>query len=591
MVIVSPPSAGEPRVSRPWLQAYPAGVPAGIPARAIASLPALAAQACARFRERPAFTHLGGTLRFGTFERLTRDFAAHLQAALPSPVKGERIAIMLPNSLQYPVVLFGALRAGMVVVNVNPRYTASELAFQLRDSGAVAVVVLENFAQTVQQALPGTAVRHVLVTGLGDLLPAPKRLLVNFVVRHVKHLVPAARIPGAVRLRAALADGRRQALDEPALGPADAAFLQYTGGTTGRPKGALLSHGNLVANVLQTTAWTMGVLRPGREVVVTPLPLYHVFELTANLMVFVHLGGRNVLVTDPRDLHGLVKLLRRTPFTVITGVNTLFDALLAAPGFAAVGRARRGKLKLAVSGGMAVQAAVARRWQEATGTPLLEGYGLTETSPIVCANPVDATAFSGKLGLPVPSTEVAIRDSDGHDLPPGEAGEICVRGPQVMQGYWRQPEETAAVLSPDGWLRTGDIGRMDERGWVEFVDRSKDIIVVSGFKAFPGEIEEVARRHPGIVDAGAVGVPDARSGEAVALFVVARDPALTAEEVRAHCARHLTGYKQPRTIEFRTELPRTPLGKVLHRQLKEEAARAAAAEGAVVPAATVAVAS
>jgi long-chain acyl-CoA synthetase len=478
---------------------------------------------------------------------------------------------MLPNVLQYPVTLFGALRAGLTVVNVNPLYTASELEHQLADSGARAIVVLENFAHTVEQALARGRVEHVIVTRVGDLFPPARRWLVNFAVKYLKRMVPRWHIPVAVDFREALKRGALRPPGDARVGPDDIAFLQYTGGTTGRPKGAMLTHGNMVANVEQTAAWISPVLKEGEETVVTALPLYHIFALTANLLVFLKLGGTNVLITNPRDIPRFVAELRKTRFTVITGVNTLFNALLDAPGFDAVCAASRGVLKVAVAGGMAVQRTVAERWRRATGIPLVEGYGLTEASPIVCANPLDALEFSGKLGLPVPNTEVAILDEHGDEVAAGDAGEICVRGPQVMRGYWNAPEETANVFTAAGWLRTGDIGRMDGRGFVEFIERRKDVIVVSGFKAYPTEIEDVAMLHPGVKDAGAVGVPDARSGEAVALFVVKKDPGLTAEALLAHCARHLTGYKLPRRIEFRSALPKTPVGKILRRGLKEEA--------------------
>ena len=555
-----------------WLDSYPQGVPAEIDARSYASLGELLERSCVRFGERNAFSSMGVSISYAELDRLSRDFAAYLQKALGLH-KGERVAIMLPNLLQYPVALFGTLRAGLTAVNVNPLYTASELRHQLADSGAAAIVVLENFARTLQEALPGTAVRFVIVTQIGDLFPPPRRWLVNLAVKYLRRMVPGWDLPGAARLREALEQGAARALDEAGIGPRDVAFLQYTGGTTGVAKGAILTHGNMIANVEQVAAWTRSALRPGEEIVVTALPLYHVFALTANLLVFVKLGGENVLITNPRDIAGFVAELRRTRFTAITGVNTLFNALLNAPGFDAVAAASRGTLRLAVAGGMALQRSVAERWEKATGVPLVEGYGLTEASPIVCANRFDAGQFTGKLGLPVPSTEVAILGEDGKELAPGETGEIGVRGPQVMRGYWNAPEETAGAFTADGWLKTGDMGRMDERGYVEFSDRKKDIVVVSGFKAYPAEIEDVAMLHPGVRDAGAVGVPDERSGEAVVLFVVRKDPALTAEALLAHCAKHLTGYKLPRRIEFREQLPKTPIGKILRRELKEEAAR------------------
>jgi len=523
----------------------------------------------ARFRDRPAFVSMGVALSYGEVDALSRDFAGYLRNDL-GLAPGERVAIMLPNLLQYPVALIGALRAGLVVVNVNPLYTATELEFQLEDSGAAAVVVLENFAHTLAQALPRTRVRHVIATQVGDLFPAPRRWAVNFAVKRVRRMVPAWRIDGAVSFRAALTRGRALGSLEVQLKAEDLAFLQYTGGTTGRPKGAMLTHGNLMANLEQTRAWVGAVLAEGEEVVITALPLYHVFALTANLLLFVRLGGANVLIANPRDMPGFVKELRKTRFTVITGVNTLYHALLDAKGFDAVCAANRGALKLAVAGGMAVQRGVAERWQRATGVPLVEGYGLTEASPVVCGNPADAREFSGKLGRALPGTEVAILDEQGGALPAGEVGEICARGPQVMRGYWHAPEETAQAFFPGGWLRTGDLGRLDERGTVEFVERRKEVIVVSGFKAYPGEIEAVALQHPGVKEAGVAGIPDARSGEAVALYVVMKDPALGEAELLAHCAKQLAPYKRPQKVFFRDSLPKSPIGKVLRRQLRPD---------------------
>ena len=556
-----------------WLESYPPGVPPEVDTGACPSLKQLLERSCIRFENRTAFLNMGAGLTYYELDRFSRDFGAYLRGTLGLR-RADRVAIMLPNVLQYPVALFGALRAGLTVVNVNPLYTASELEHQLADSGATAIVVLENFAHTVERALPRTPVRHVIVTQLGDLFPPARRWLVNLAVKYLKRMVPSWTIPGATGWRDALALGARQGMPEVNLGPDDIAFLQYTGGTTGRPKGAMLTHGNMVANAEQTAAWVSPVLKEGEETVVTALPLYHVFALTANLLMFVKLGGTNVLITNPRDIPRFVAELRKTRFTAITGVNTLFNALLDAPGFDAVCAASRGVLKVAVAGGMAVQRTVAERWQRATGIPLVEGYGLTEASPIVCANPIDAREFSGRIGVPVPSTEVAIFDERGDAVEIGETGEICVRGPQVMRGYWNAPEETARTFTADGWLRTGDMGRMDGRGYVEFTERRKDVIVVSGFKAYPTEIEDVAMLHPGVTDAGAVGVPDERSGEAVVLFVVRKDPDLTAKALLAHCAKHLTGYKLPRRIEFREALPKSPIGKTLRRRLKEEAAPA-----------------
>jgi len=555
-----------------WLDSYPQGVPSEIDARAFPSLNQLLERSCARFRDGIAFSNMGASITYGQLDGLSRDFAAYLQNVLRLET-GERVAIMLPNLLQYPVALFGALRAGMTVVNVNPLYTASELEHQLADSGAAAILVLENFARTLAQALPKTRVRHVVTTEVGDLSPPLRRAVVNFAVKRVKRIVPKWNIPGATGFRGALAQGARHAFGGANVDSGDIAFLQYTGGTTGRAKGAILTHANMVANVEQVAAWAGTMLAESAETVITALPLYHVFALTANLLFFAKLGGHNVLIANPRDIPGFVAELRKTRFTAITGVNTLFDALLNAAGFDEVAAANRGALKLAVAGGMAVQRSVAERWQKATGVPLVEGYGLTEASPNVCANPFDLRQFSGKLGLPLPSTEVAILDEHGNEAALGEVGEICVRGPQVMRGYWNAPQESAEAFTADGWLKTGDMGRMDERGYVEFRERKKDVIVVSGFKAYPAEIEDVAMLHPGVRDAGAVGAPDARSGESVVLFVVRKDPALSAEALLEHCAKHLTGYKLPRRIEFREQLPKTPIGKILRRQLKEEAAR------------------
>jgi long-chain acyl-CoA synthetase len=551
-----------------WLKHYPPGIPAEIGALPHASLVDMLLQSCALHRQRPAFTSMGTRITFGELDRLSRDFAAWLQQ-VAGLRKGERVAIMLPNLLQYPVALFGALRAGLVAVNVNPLYTARELQHQFNDSGATAVVVLENFAHTVQQVLPATTVRHVVVTRLGDLFPAGKRLWINFAVTWIKRLVPRWHLPGATAFHDALRQGARHALREVALGHEDIAFLQYTGGTTGVAKGAMLTHGNLLANVEQTSAWIGGTLREGAETVVTPLPLYHIFALTANLLTFVKWGGNNVLIANPRDLPAFMHTLQHTRFTAITGVNTLFKLLLDAPGLAKIKQANGDALKLAVAGGMAVQREVAERWQALMGVPLIEGYGLTEASPIVCANPLNIQTFSGMLGLPLPSTQVAILDEAGQELPLGAAGEIGVRGPQVMQGYWNQPAESARAFTTAGWLRTGDVGVMEETGYVRFIERSKDIVVVSGFKVYPAEIEEVALSHPGVQEAAAVGVANERSGEALKLFVVKKDPGLGADALLAHCRENLAAYKLPRHIEFRAALPKSPIGKVLRKDLRE----------------------
>lgn len=558
-----------------WLRYYPAGVPAEIDIFRFASLKDMLEQSCERYSRRPAFTNMGVALTYGELDRLSRNFGAYLQAL--GLRRGDRVAIMLPNLLQYPVALFGALRVGMVVVNVNPLYTARELQHQLTDSGAVAIVVLENFAHTLQEVVATTAVRHIITTQVGDLFPPLRRRLVNFAIKWIKRMIPRWQLPSAIDFKMALKQGARQTLADVSLTHEDMAFLQYTGGTTGVAKGTILTHGNMVANVEQTSAWISGTLKEGEEVLITPLPLYHIFALTANLLTFVKWGANNVLITNPRDIPRFVSELRKTRFSAITGVNTLFNLLLNAPGFDKVRQANAGALKVAVAGGMAVQRSVAERWQQAMGVPLIEGYGLTEAAPIVCANPLDAKAFSGKIGMPLPSTRVAIKDEAGRELPPGEVGEICVQGPQVMRGYWNMPEETALVLGPDGWLRTGDMGMMDDHGSIQFIDRCKDVIVVSGFKVYPTEIEDVVMLHPGVKEVGAVGVPDEKSGEVVKLYLVKKDPSLTTDAVMAHCRANLTPYKVPKYVEFRDTLPKSNIGKILRRTLKDENAPSARA--------------
>ncbi|HEX6995776.1 MAG TPA: AMP-binding protein [Gammaproteobacteria bacterium] len=551
--------------NKPWLDAYPKGVPAEIDADKYPSLAALLEGAFERYRERPAFTNRGTTLTFADVERLSRAFAAYLQA-VPGLKRGDRVAVMMPNLLQTAITVFGVLRAGMVVVNVNPLYTARELEHQLADSGARVIVVLENYAHTVMKALPHSAAERVIVTRVGDLFPFVERVATNFVVKHVKKLVPRWSIPDAIEFRDALSEGEWHDFERPELDGNDLAFLQYTGGTTGVAKGAMLTHRNLVANTLQAAAWATPFYSNTNGVVITPLPLYHIYSLTANLFCFVELGGHDVLITDPRDIRGFIKELRKRPFAYMTGVNTLFNALLNAPGFETVDF---GSLQACLGGGMAVQRSVAERWLAATGVPIAQGYGLTEASPIVSANPLDAKEFDGSVGVPLPSTEVAIMGDDGEWLDANEVGEICVRGPQVMAGYWNRPEETAAVLTEDGWLKTGDLGRLDERGFLFIEDRKKDVIVVSGFKVYPNEVEDVAVSHPGVLEAAAVGVPHPQSGEAVKLYVVKKDPSLTEADVIAHCRSGLTGYKVPHEVEFIDALPKSNVGKVLRRELKK----------------------
>ena len=553
---------------RPWLEAYSPGVPAEIDPDRYPSLVALLEASFARYAAQPAFTNLDTTLTFADVERLSRAFAAYLQS-LPGMPAGERVAIMLPNTLQSPVVLAGILRAGFVVVNVNPMYTAPELTHQLVDSGARAIVVLENFAHTVAAALASTKVETVIVTKLGDHCAPLKRAVVNFVVKRVKKLVRPWRIPGAVGYLDALARGAARALTPPRVKGSDLAFLQYTGGTTGRAKGAMLTQRNMVANTLQAAAWAGPYLTPDAGVVVTPLPLYHIYSLTANLLCFAELGAHNLLITDPRDFQGFTALLRKHRFSFMTGVNTLFNALLHTPGFESLDFSA---LRVSMGGGMAVQREVATRWQAVTGVPIAQGYGLTEASPILTGMPLHLKEFTGSVGVPFPSTEVAIFDDAGRQVGAGEVGEICARGPQVMAGYWNRPDETAQVMFGDGWLRTGDVGRFDAAGYLFIEDRKKDVIVVSGFKVFPNEIEDVATRQPGVREAAAVGVPDAQSGEVVKLFVVREDAKVTAADVLAHARRSLTGYKVPRHVEFLDELPKSNVGKVLRRALKERGA-------------------
>jgi len=558
-------------VDRIWLEHYPKGVPADIDVNEYASLRDVFDESVAKYSARPAYSCMGKTITFGELDTLSTAFAGWLQEK--GCRKGTRVALMMPNILQYPVCLFGILRAGCTVVNVNPLYTARELEHQLNDSGAEVIVVVENFAHTLAEVVGKTKVRQVVVTSIGELLGF-KGLIVDFVLRHVKKMVPAFRLPASIRLSAALAGGRRTKLERVPLGHDDIAFLQYTGGTTGVAKGAMLLHRNIVANLLQARAWVKPFLAPdGREIIITPLPLYHIFSLTANCLMFMTVGAENVLIPNPRDIPGFVKEMARFRFTAFTGVNTLFNALINNADFAKLDFS---SLRITLGGGMAVQEAVALKWKEITGRPLIEAYGLTETSPAATINPLDLPAYNGSIGLPVPSTELALRDDDGKEVALGQPGEICIRGPQVMAGYWNRPDETAKVLDKDGWLATGDIGVMEERGFVRIVDRKKDMILVSGFNVYPNEIEAVVVMHPGVLECAAVGIPDAKSGEAVKLFVVKKDEALTAEDVIKHCREHLTGYKCPREVEFRKDLPKTNVGKILRRELRDEMKRKAA---------------
>lgn len=548
-----------------WLQSYPNGVPSEIDIDHIPSLVALFEKACTTYADKVAYISMGKEMTYRQLDEESQAFAGWLQAK--GFKKGDRVALMMPNLLQYPVALFGTLRAGCVVVNCNPLYTPRELEHQLKDSGATAIVIVENFAHTLEQVLAHTAVKHVIVTPMGEMLGL-KGVLVNFVVRHVKKLVPAWKIPAASGFNSALAIGRSHGWKPVALTQDDIAFLQYTGGTTGVSKGAMLTHANIAANVTQAYNWIKPVVREGQEFIITALPLYHIFALTANCLTFLMIGARNLLIANPRDIPGFVKEWGKYPVTVVTGVNTLFNALLNNPEFAKLDFST---MRVTLGGGMAVQGPVAEKWLKVTGTPLLQAYGLTETSPAATINPLDMREFNGAIGLPISSTEIAIRDDNGNEVPQGQVGEICVRGPQVMKGYWQRPDETALVFYPDRFLRTGDMGYIDKQGFVFLVDRKKDMILVSGFNVYPNEVEEAVAMHPGVMDVAAIGVADEHSGEAVKIFVVRKDPRVTEKELIDHCRKQLTGYKVPKHVEFRDDLPRTNVGKILRRALKEGA--------------------
>ncbi|HLH88474.1 MAG TPA: AMP-binding protein [Xanthobacteraceae bacterium] len=545
-----------------WRASYPAGVPVSIDPDAFPSLHALLLAACRQHAERPAFDFLGATMTFADWERLSAAFAGFLRERLGRKA-GDRVAIMMPNVLAYPVAFLGILRAGLTVTSVNPLYTPRELAHQLSDSGATTIVIMENFAHKLESVIAETPIEHVVVARLGDLVAPLKRWAFNFANTWLRKAVPAWRFERYTMLQDACSHPPAQPLPDPAIVPAAPAVLQYTGGTTGVAKGAMLSHRNLVANALQCATWISTDAVPGVERVLTPLPLYHIFSLTANMLTFASIGGMNVLVPDPRDIRRLIATMRRTRVTAMSGVNTLFNALANSKEFATLDFST---LKFAIGGGAAVQSAVAERWRAVTGTALVEGYGLTEASPVVCINPL-ANPSIGTVGLPVPSTEVSIRDEEGRPLAQGEMGEVCVRGPQVMQGYWERPDEARRVLTADGWLRTGDVGVIDAHGFVKLLDRKKDMIIVSGFKVFPNEVEDVVCQMPGVLEAAAIGVPDEHAGQVVKLFVVRRDPELTEDAVRAYCRDNLTGYKRPRTIEFRDALPKSNVGKILRKEL------------------------
>jgi long-chain acyl-CoA synthetase len=553
-----------------WLKQYPAGVPAEIDVNQYASLVALLDESFRRYADRTAYTFMGKAITFGQVDDASRAFAAWLQAQ--GLVKGDRVAVMMPNVPQYPVAVAAILRAGLVVVNVNPLYTPRELEHQLKDSGAKAIVVIENFASVLAQVLAAVPTKTVVLASMGDMLGLPKALIVNYVVRKVKKLVPTFDIAGAVRFNDAIAEGRGKPFKPATVGPDDIAVLQYTGGTTGVSKGAVLLHRNLVANILQAEAWYQPALKkiPAGEQVVTicALPIYHIFGFNTNMMLAMRMGGANILIANPRDLPGMFKELQGLKFHSFPAVNTLFNAMANHPDF---GTVDWGGLVISVGGGMAVQSATAKLWLEKTGCPIVEGYGLSETSPSATCNPVDSTAYSGNIGLPMPNTEMKLLDDDGNEVPMGTPGEIAIRGPQVMAGYWQRPDETAKSMTADGFFRSGDIGVVDERGYFKIVDRKKDMILVSGFNVYPNEVEDVVTQMPGILECAAVGIPDEKSGEAVKLVIVRKDPSVTEAMVRAYCEANLTGYKRPKVVEFRTDLPKTPVGKILRRELRDKA--------------------
>ena len=561
-------------MQRTWLSHYPKGIPAEIDVNEFASLKEVLERSCERFGELTAYSNMGASMTYAELERASHDFAVYLQKTLVLP-RGARVALMMPNLLQYPVAMFGVLRAGLVVVNVNPQYTAPELEHQLKDSGASVIVVLENFAHTLQQVLERnpTMQMTVITTEVGDMFPVVKELVTNAVVKYLKKMVPEWHISGAIEFNAALCAGHGHTLDDVPLAHTDIAFLQYTGGTTGVAKGAVLTHGNMVANLQQLSAWIAHDLQDGEEVFVCPLPLYHIYALSSSL-VFMKKGAHTVLITNPRDMPAFIHDLKKYRATAMIGVNTLYRALLDTPEFAEVDMHG---LKVANAGGMAVQRVVAERWKAATGTPIIESYGLSETSPGALSNPLDIADWTGTIGMPIPSTEAVILDDAGGELPVGEVGEICVRGPQVMTGYWNHPDETEKVFTRERWLRTGDMGFVDERGYFKITARKKDMIIVSGFKVFPNQIEDAVALHPGVAEVAAIGVPDERSGESVKIIVVRQDPTLTEQTLLEHCRKHLTDYKVPRIVEFRSEpLPKTNLGKILRRQLRDAPAAATA---------------
>ena len=550
-----------------WLNSYEQGVNAEIDITQYSSISDVFRQSVEKFAHQPAFQNMGKTLTYAEVGKLAQDFASYLQNVLKLP-RGERVAIMLPNLLQYPIALFGILQAGLVAVNTNPLYTPRELEHQLKDSGATTIIVLENFANTLELVLPRTQIKHVIVASVGEMFGFFKGTLMNFVLRKIKKMVPEYRISGAIPFQTTLKEGAAHTFRPVTLTREDTALLQYTGGTTGVAKGAILSHGNICANMLQAKEWIKNQLREGKETVIAALPLYHIFALTVNLMIFTNAGSKIILITNPRDMKGFIGELKKERISVFIGVNTLFNGMVNQPDFATVDFSN---LRLTLGGGMATQKAVAEKWKKITGTPIVEAYGLTEASPGVCCNPLNIEAYSGGIGLPVPSTEVELRDADGKEVGVGQPGELWVRGPQVMKGYWNRPEETAKTIDARGFLETGDIAVMDEKGWLKLVDRKKDLIVVSGFNVYPNEIEEVVSHNDKVMEVACIGVPNEKTGEALKVFVVKKDPSLTKEELIEFCRTELTAYKVPKDIEFRDELPKSNVGKILRRELREQA--------------------
>ena len=559
-------------MEKPWLDSYEKGVKAEIDETLYQSIPDVFRQSVEKFANQPAFQNMGKTLTYAEVGKLAEDFASYLQNVLKLP-RGERVAIMLPNLLQYPIALFGILQAGLVAVNTNPLYTPRELEHQLKDSGATTIIVLENFANTLELVLPRTQIKHVIVASVGEMFGFFKGSLINFVLRKVKKMVPEYCISDTIPFQTALKEGAAHTFRPVTLTREDTALLQYTGGTTGVAKGAILSHGNICANMQQAAEWIVNLLRPGKETVIAALPLYHIFALTVNLMIFTQAGSKIILITNPRDMKSFIGDMKKERVSVFVGVNTLFNGMVNQPDFATVDFS---SLKLTLGGGMATQKAVAEKWKNITGTPIVEAYGLTEASPGVCANPLNIPAYTGGIGLPIPSTEIELRDADGNEVAQGQPGEMWIRGPQVMKGYWNRPEETAKVLDSRGFLATGDIAVMDEKGWFKLVDRKKDLIVVSGFNVYPNEVEDVAASHPKVLEAACIGVSSPKTGEALKLFIVKKDESLTAEELIAFCRTELTAYKVPKDIEFRDELPKSNVGKILRRELRKEAEQNAA---------------